>query len=201
MRPLCCAWMRVTRPRVAAPGCRHCKHRGVYTQLTPADRPTSRHPSSLPLDLTPTRLRILFFGSDAFSLPTLQLLSARPPSSSSPPPRVAVVCPPAQAGVSRRAREPLPVLAHAQQQHLSVFPVPDTVPFRMDGWEVRSLTSPHPPRRSAEEWTLTAFSSSSVVLGMRRCPPVRSRERSMWVWWRRSATSSRAASSRPSRWA
>ena len=123
--------LSVLRSASARPHCRHLL-RSFHTQRPRCSSSSSS--STFTFDLSPSPLRILFFGSDHFSLRTLSLLTSPPLSSL--PPSIGVVCPDAQPIGRGRSRQPLPVHTHAQQHRLPAFPVPDAVNFRMQGWEV-----------------------------------------------------------------
>ena len=140
--PPAMAWFRAPLRAFPRPRCPRLRSCALHTQRSvladPAPQPAAAS-SAFPFDLSPSPLRILFFGSDHFSLRTLSLLTspALPSSSSlSQPPSLAVVCPDAQPIGRSRPRQPVPVHTHAQQHHLPAFPVPDSVNFRMAGWEV-----------------------------------------------------------------
>ena len=93
-------------------------------------------------DLRSPQLRLLFFGSDDFSLQSLAMICSPPhaaasslsslSSSPAPRPQVAVVC----AGDAPYNKHPQPVRSFAEQQGLPVFPVAHSLSWRMDGWEL-----------------------------------------------------------------
>ncbi|KDO35264.1 methionyl-tRNA formyltransferase [Saprolegnia parasitica CBS 223.65] len=75
-------------------------------------------------------LRVLFFGTDNVSLPTLELLHAHMQSTSDAPPlvrEIEVICPPDRKMARKRTKAPVPVKQFALENNLAVHHIPDGV--------------------------------------------------------------------------
>ncbi|OQR96875.1 methionyl-tRNA formyltransferase [Achlya hypogyna] len=76
-------------------------------------------------------LRVLFFGTDNVSLPTLQLLHANmQPTATGAPPlirEIEVICPPDRKMARKRTKAPVPVKQFALEHDLPVHHIPDGV--------------------------------------------------------------------------